>query len=168
MHYEPLIQFPLCPLGDELLQQWLVFSHSTRNQCHGGNGGTECQIAGVSGSPSDLLPDPSLEEEVISGGWRRVGSQVSKVRPLNSWFPVKIMHCVKNPAALYFHFLLPERTQCKECKNSPENRLSGFLKELSWGSKQHSDTEDEVMTDGISGAWHNSPIWWSYPTLHER
>lgn len=48
--------------------------------------------------------------------------------------------------------------KCKDCKNSPENRLSGFLKELSWGSKQHGGSENEVMTDGISRAWHNSPI----------
>lgn len=48
--------------------------------------------------------------------------------------------------------------KCKDCKNSPQNRLSGFLKELSWGSKQHGGSENEVMTDGISRAWHNSPI----------
>lgn len=48
--------------------------------------------------------------------------------------------------------------KCKDCKNSPENRLSGFLKELSWGSKQHGGSENEVMTDGISRAWYNSPI----------
>lgn len=48
--------------------------------------------------------------------------------------------------------------KCKDCKNSPENRLSGFLKELSWGSKQHGGSENAVMTDGISRAWHNSPI----------
>lgn len=118
-------------------------------------------------SPSDLLPDPFLEAEVMGGGWRRVGSQVSKVRLLNSWFQVKILLCVKKPATLCFPFSFTERKKCKECKNSPENRLSGFLKELSWGSKQPGGSEDEVMTDGISGAWHNSPIWWSYPALYE-
>lgn len=47
---------------------------------------------------------------------------------------------------------------CKEKKESPENGLSGFLKELSWGSKQHDGFANEVMTDGISRAWHNSHI----------
>lgn len=43
-------------------------------------------------------------------------------------------------------------------KDCPENGLSGFLKELSWGSKQLGGSANEVMTDGISRAWHNSPI----------
>lgn len=46
----------------------------------------------------------------------------------------------------------------KICKDHPENGLSGFLKELSWGSKQHDGFANEVMTDGISRAWHNSHI----------
>lgn len=48
------------------------------------------------------------------------------------------------------------------------NSLSIFLEELSWGSKQHDDSKDAVMTDGISGVWHNSPIWLSYPVRFER
>lgn len=60
---------PLLP-GDELLLQWLVFSHSARNQCHGGNKGIECQIAGVSGSTK---PFWSTARSLLGGwgnGWR--------------------------------------------------------------------------------------------------
>ena len=86
-------------------------------------------------------------------------SQIRWVGLPNSCIRVKILLSVRKPADLCFPFsLFLREKKGKGCKNSPENRLNGFLKELSWGSKQHGGSEDEVVTDGISGAWHNSPI----------
>lgn len=169
MRYEPSIQFPLLP-GDKLLLQWLVFSHSARNQCHGGNKGIECQIAGVSGSTK---PFWSTARSLL-GGWgnewrvEEVGITGQQGQATQFLIPSEnIALCQETCNSMLPFLLYWEKKKCKECKNSQENRLSGFLKELSWGSKQHGGSEDEVMTDGISGAWHNSPIWWSYPALYE-
>lgn len=68
----------------------------------------------------------------MSRGWKRFGSQISKVRLLSSYSRVKNMVYVKKPALN---------------KSSLMNRLSGFLLGLSLGKY-----DDEVMTDGISGA----------------
>lgn len=64
--------------------------------------------------------------------------------------------------AAHFHSSLGKggenMQRLQEKIDSPGNGLSGFLKELSWGSKQHDGFVNEVMTDGISRAWHNSHI----------
>lgn len=108
-------------------------------------------------SPSDLLPDLSVEVEVVDRWWRRAGPQIRQVR-LPRLNPSENIALCQETCSFMLPFVLYWEKKCKGCKNSPENRLSGFLKELSWGSKQHGGSEDEVVTDGISGAWHNSPI----------
>lgn len=50
-----------------------------------------------------------------------------------------------------FFFVFLWATQCMGCKNSPKNRLSGFLRAV-MGPERHGGLEDEVVTDGISGA----------------
>lgn len=129
----------------------------------------------VAPSQSNQLPDSLLLAEV----WQDHG--VSKDKAMCSWWWVgekkteinKFYFVSKKKDAARFHSSsgkggkYAKIAKKKNEKDCPENGLSGFLKELSWGSKQLGGSANEVMTDGISRAWHNSPIWWSCPALHK-
>lgn len=137
--------------GDELLQRRPLFSH--RHTLLGTPAmegmrppGAKYLVTEAGLILCDQKPDPSVEVEVMDRGRGGVGSQIWKVGR-------KYPFCMKPPAASMIPFpFLSKGKKCIGCKNSPENRLSGFLKELSWGSKQHARSVDEVVTDGISGA----------------
>lgn len=100
-------------------------------------------------NPSDLLPDPSMEVEVADTDSRTQQGGIT-----NQWGQAAHFPNLSENIALFletfslcflFHILFLG-------KNSSENRLSGFLKELLWGLKQHGGSKDEFVTDGISGA----------------
>lgn len=50
----------------------MVDRHTARNGC---GEGIECQIAGNSGRPSDVPPDPSVE--VVGNGWRAERDEIT-------------------------------------------------------------------------------------------
>lgn len=137
--------------GWGVLEPLLVVSHAATNQCHWGNEGSECQIAVDSGSKEPF--------------WSTARSWNNKVRLLVSGSRFEdFLFCFEISTSFSGFFWEKKLAGCCNSMTS----LGVFLEELSWGSKQHGDSKDAVMTDGISEVWHNSPIWFSYPVRFEH